>query len=158
METLQTTENKAVQEDTMQELLRYEKKNLRINRIKLICAAMSVVICIAVAIILVVNVGRIAKQVEDVSAVLTETGENIDHVAKDLSEINFEALGASVQAFADVGTETIEQIGGATKGLDQVIDEIRAAVNNLSAINIEQLNDGIKTLNDVLAPLARLFN
>lgn len=145
-------------QNTLEELLRYEKKNLLINRIKLVCAALCVVICIVVAIILTVNVGKITKEVESVSAVLTETGENIDVVAKDLNKIDFEALGTSIQSFAEVGTETIEQIKTSTQGLDEIMEQVKIAVGNLSDVNIEELNNGIKTLSDVLTPLAKFFN
>ena len=159
METTRNeTQTPVMQEDTLKELLQYEKKNLRINRIKLVCAAACVVTCIVVALILGINVGKIAKQVEEVSAVLSETGENIDKVALDLEEVDFEALGKSVQAFAEVGTETIEQIKASTEGLDEIMAQVKIAVENLSDINIDELNTGIKTLNDVLEPLARFFN
>ena len=151
-----TVQSPAAQEDTLQELLRYEKKNLRINRIKLLCAALCVVICAVVAIVLIKNVNTITKEVETVSEVMTQTGENIDAVANDLSKIDFETLGISVQAFADVGTETIEQIKASTQGLDEIMAQVKIAVTNLSDINIDELNKGIKTLNDVLKPLEKL--
>ena len=156
METMPVTTAGA--EETLKELLRCEKKSLKINRIKLVCAILCVVICAVVAIVLTVHVNRITKEVEAVSAVMTETGSNIDTVAKELSEIDFESLSTSVQSFANVGTETIEQIKSSTQGLDDIMEQVRIAVGNLNEINIDELNNGIKTLSDVLEPLARFFN
>ena len=154
----QTANETMTQEQMLSELLCYEKKNLLINRIKLICAMACVVICTCVALILAINVRRITREVKSVSDVLTETGANIDEVAKDLNEIDFEALSASVKTFADVGTETIEQIKTSTQGLDTVLEEVRTAVENLSSININELNNGIRKLNDVLEPLAQALS
>ena len=158
MEAVQPNLTNNAQEESIKELLRYEKKNLRINRIKLICAIACVVLCAIVAIVVIVNVGKITKEVESVSAVMTQTGENIDKVAQELDGIDFEALETSVQTFATVGTETIEQIKASTEGLDEVMAQVKLAVTNLSDINIDELNTGIKTLNDVLEPLAKFFS
>ena len=158
MEAVQPNLTNNAQEESIKELLRYEKKNLRINRIKLICAIACVVLCAIVAIVVIVNVGKITREVESVSAVMTQTGENIDKVAQELDGIDFEALETSVQTFATVGTETIEQITASTEGLDEVMAQVKLAVTNLSDINIDELNTGIKTLNDVLEPLAKFFS
>ena len=158
MEAVQTNiPNAASQEDTLKELLRYEKKNLRINRIKLLCALACVVLCAIVAVVLIFNVNKIVQRVETVSEIVIQTGDNIDKVAKSLNDVDFEALSTSAQAFADVGTETIEQIRDATTGLDEVMEQLKAAAENISDININELNNGIKTLNDILDPMAKFF-
>lgn len=143
---------------TIEELRTYEKKNLRINRIRLFCAAVSVVLCIVIAVMLSVNIGRIAEDINGVSAAITETGENINIVAMDLQKIDFSEIVASAQTFTETGTETINQIKYATKGLDSILDEADSALKNISNINIKQLNESIQELHDVLEPLAKFFN
>ena len=160
METTQSTmtpsSNESL-EQTIRELRDFEKRNLRINRIKLICAAAAVVVCMIIALVLVINVGKITREVESASKVMTEAGESINEVAKNLNEIDFEALGTSVQTFTDIGTDTVEQIKTSTQGLDTLLIEAHTALENLSSVNIEELNSGIEKLNAVLEPLARFF-
>ncbi len=157
METLQAVPEETLVK-TIEELRTYEKKNLRINRIKLCCSAVAAILCIIIAIVLSVYIGRITKNIDDLSAVMTEAGENITIVAEDLQKIDFEKLGGSVQMFAVTGTETINQVKEATKGLDVILDNANDAITNISNINIAQLNQSIQELHDVLKPLADFFN
>lgn len=157
MEAVQPTVNDALLK-SIEELKTYEKKNLRINRIKLICAFIAAALCVVIAIVLIGSAGRITENIDSISATMTEAGNNINLVAEDLQKIDFELLGNSVQSFADTGTETISQIKEATTGLDTILDEAEGAIQNISSINIDQLNQSIKELHDVLEPLANFFN
>lgn len=157
--TSQTVQSAAETSDlALQELLQYEKKNLRINRIKLGCALGCVALILVIALILSINVGKITKRVNEVSDVMTEAGESINVVAKNLNEINFDTLSASVQSFADTGTETVEQIKHATVGLDVMLKDVHESIQKLGSVDIDELNNGIKTLNSVLDPLAKFFH
>ena len=156
METLQTVPNDTILK-TIEELRDYEKKNLRINRIKLICAAAALALCVLIAIVLSVNVGRITRNIEDLSAAVEETGQNINTVAIDLQKIDFQSLSESAQAFADTGIKTIDQINNATSGLDSLLSEAQTALQNISGINIKDLNESIQDLHDVLEPLSNFF-
>ena len=153
-ETVDLTDKK----DGINELIRYEKKNLLINRIKLGLIATAAAVIILIAVMLSVNIGKITHKIEEVSAVMTDAGESINTVANNLKKIDFEELGASVQAFTTVGTETIEQIKNATEGLDTMLSDVNEAVKKLGNVDIDELNNGIKTLNDVLQPLADFFS
>ena len=156
METLQTVPNDTMLK-TIEELRDYEKKNLRINRIKLICAAAALALCVLIVIVLSVNVGRITRNIEDLSAAVEETGQNINTVAIDLQKIDFQSLSESAQAFADTGIKTIDQINNATSGLDSLLSEAQTALQNISGINIKDLNESIQDLHDVLEPLSNFF-
>ena len=161
MENMQTelpVQAEPGQENSIEELIRYEKKNLRINRIRLVCSLIAVALCVIIAVVLSVNVGRVVNEVEKVSDVMTEAGESINKVATSLNEIDFATLEKSVETFADVGTETIRQIQNSTKDLDTILEEVRTSINRLGSVNIDDLNNGIKTLNDVLEPLANFFH
>ena len=156
METLQTVPNDSLLK-TIEELREYEKKNLRINRVKLICAIAALALCILIAIVLFVNIGQITRNIEDLSAAVEETGENINNVAIDLQKIDFQTLSESAQDFTKAGTETIGQIKDATSGLDTLLNEAQTALKNISSINIDQLNESIQELHDVLQPLSNFF-
>jgi len=158
METTQNTSEQETLAKTIEEIRTYEKKNLRVNRIKMICSVISVALCIMIAVLLSINIGQITRDIDDISATMTEAASNINIVAQDLQKINFEELSGSVQLFANAGTETINQIKEATTGLDRILDEAEEAIKNISSINIENLNESIQELHDVLQPLAKLAN
>ena len=156
METMQTNPNESLQ-NSIEELKQLERKNLRLNRIKLICLALTTAACVLICVMLLVNIGKITKNIDDLSAVMTEAGSNINTVAQDLQKLDFEALGDSVETFATTGAETVDQIKSSTQGLETLIEQISNAMKNLQSINIEQLNDSIQEMHDVLEPLSKFF-
>lgn len=156
METMQTNPNESLQ-NSIEELKQLERKNLRLNRIKLICLALTTAACVLICVMLLVNIGSITKNIDDLSAVMTEAGSNINTVAQDLQKLDFKALGESVETFATTGAETVDQIKSSTQGLETLIEQISNAMKNLQSINIEQLNDSIQEMHDVLEPLSKFF-
>ena len=156
MESMQTNPNESLQ-NSIEELKQLERKNLRLNRIKLICLALTTAACVLICVMLLVNIGKITKNIDDLSAVMTEAGSNINTVAQDLQKLDFKALGDSVETFATTGAETIDQIKSSTQGLETLIEQISDAMKNLQSINIEQLNDSIREMHDVLEPLSKFF-
>ncbi len=143
---------------TIDELRKYEKKNLFINRIRMICSAACLLLLIIAIVLISINVGKIMKQVDAVSEVLLKTGETINTVAEDLSKVDFEKLGKSIQNITDIGEDTLKQINQSASELDTLISSAEAAMNHLNSINFGDLNNGIQKLNEVLEPLAKFFN
>ena len=163
METIETVNGPAVSGEaeihrTLEELRDYEKKNLKMNRIKMICVIAIAAIALITALIILINVGSVVHKIDTLSASFTETSESINAVAKDLNEVDLQKLGASLQTIADDGEETIREIGKSAGNLDSLMQNAEEALGKINSIDIEQLNDGIKTLTDVLEPLAKFFN
>lgn len=142
----------------IEELRDFEKKNLRVNRFRLFCSLIAIALCAALLILVVRNMRGVVAKVSDTADVLTETGEKLSEVADNLNKVDYETLGKSMQAVADVGEETLGQIYTATSGLDALLTNAGTAVENLNNIDIQKLNDGIQRLNDILEPLAKFFN
>lgn len=143
---------------TIEELRSFEKKNLRINRIRMICSIASLSLLIIALILLSVNIGKVAKVIDEVSTIATETGNNINIVAQDLGKVDFEKLGKSIQGIADIGEDTLKQVNHAAGQLDNLIKGAETAMEHINSVNFEDLNNGIQRLNDVLEPLANFFN
>ena len=143
---------------SIDELRTYEKKNLRINRIRMICSAACLLILIFAVIMLSVNIGKIVKNIDEVSAAVLETGNNINLVAQDLSKVDFETLGKSIQGIADIGEETLLEINQAAGELETLMTNAETAMNHINSVNFDDLNSGIQKLNDVLEPLAKVLN
>lgn len=152
METIETvTETVASEEaelhQTLSELRDYEKKNLKMNRIKMICVIAIAALAFLTALILIINVGNVTSKIETLSKSVTETSETINAVAKDLNQVDLQKLAASIQTIADDGEDAILSIG---KSAGEALEKI-------NSIDIDELNAGIKTLSEVLEPLAKFF-
>ncbi len=142
----------------IEELHEYEKKNLRLNRIRLVLAALALAVCIVLLWIVMNNVGTVVERVNEVSEVVKTTGGQMNAVAEDLNKVDFETLGKTLQTVADLSEKTLGQVYTATDGLDGILANAKTAVENLSSIDIQKLNEGIQALNDVLEPVAKFFN
>lgn len=152
METIETVTEAVASEEaelhqTLSELRDYEKKNLKMNRIKMICVIAIAAIAFLTAMILIINVGSVTSKIETLSKSVTETSETINAVAKDLNQVDLQKLAASIQTIADDGEDAILSIG---KSAGEALEKI-------NSIDIDELNAGIKTLSEVLEPLAKFF-
>ena len=143
---------------TIEELRKYEKKNLRINRIRMLCSAAALLLLVIAFVLLSVNLGKIMKEIDEVSGVVLETGNNINTVAEDLTKVDFEKLGKSIQGIADIGEDTLKQINQSAGELETMISAAETAMDHINSVNFDDLNSGIQRLNDVLEPLSKFFN
>lgn len=143
--------------ETLKTLHRYEKKNLRINRIRLIISVISLVICFILAIFVFQNVGAFTKKADTALDALTDAGNNINALSEEIEQMNLEKLGKSLGNIVDVSEETIGEIHNAVGGLDQLVKDADDAMQHINSINFEDLNNGIQRLNDVLEPVANFF-
>ena len=160
METIETVsieQTDAEIRQTLGELRDYEKKNLKMNRIKMICVIAIAVIALFTALLLLINVGSVVGKIETLSQSVTETSESINAVAKDLNKVDLQKLGASLQTIADDGEDTILAIGKVAGNMDSLMKSAEDALAKINSIDIQELNDGIKTLGEVLEPLAKFF-
>ena len=159
MDTVPALQNQTNTEliETIRELRGYEKKNLRINRIRMIISTVSLVICIVLAISVFRSVDSIAEKTDTTLDALTEAGNNISALAEEIEKMDIEKLGKSLGNIVDVSEETIGEIHQAVGGLDQLVKDADDAMQHINSINFEDLNNGIQTLNDVLEPVANFF-
>ena len=143
--------------EAVKELRNNERKNLMINRIRLVIVSVCLVICVITAIVTFSKFGMLMKKVDSAAEVLTEAGNNINTLAKDLEKMDFEKLGKSLGNIVDVSETTIGEIHNAVGGLDTLVKDADDAMQHINSINFEDLNNGIQRLNDVLEPVANFF-
>ncbi len=141
-----------------EELRTYEKKNLRINRIRMLCSGLGLLILIVALIIGLSYVGTVVSKVNDVSKIAIVTVNNINTIAEQITKVDLEKLGKSLQSIADMGEVTLRQVSTATEGLDELVKDADEAMQHINSVNFQDLNNGIKELNDVLEPIAKFFN
>ncbi|MBQ6235924.1 MAG: hypothetical protein IJK54_08385 [Clostridia bacterium] len=160
METTPIPQNRDNTElvEAIRELRGYEKKNLRINRIRLIISAVGLVICIALAVFVYRNVGSIVKKADTALDALTDAGNNINTLSEEIEKMDLEKLGKSLGNIVDISEETIGEIHQAVGGLDQLVKDADDAMQHINSVDFENLNNGIQSLNDVLEPVANFFN
>lgn len=160
METAPIPQNRDNTElvEAIRELRGYEKKNLRINRIRLIISTVGLVICIALAVFVYRNVGSIVMKADTALDALTDAGNNINTLSEEIEKMDLEKLGKSLGNIVDISEETIGEIHQAVGGLDQLVKDADDAMQHINSVDFENLNNGIQSLNDVLEPVASFFN
>ena len=142
---------------TVEELRTLEKKNLRINRLKLLFLLATLIVCIVAALFVYANIASTVRRIDEMSESLTEAGKNINAVAKDLEKFDFDKLSASLQSIVDTSESTVGEVYQAAQGLSVLLEDADVAMNHINAVDIEKLNDGIRQLNDILEPIASFF-
>jgi soluble cytochrome b562 len=140
------------------ELRTYEEKNLRINRIRMVCTIAGLTLLVVALIAVLINVGTVVRKVNAVSEAAIKTVNNINTIAEQVTKVDLEKLGKSIQNVAELGESTLQQVKDATKGLDLLVQDADEAMQHINSVNFEDLNNGIQRLNDVLAPMAKFFN
>ena len=160
METVPVSQNQNNTElaETIRQLHSFEKKNLMINRIRLIISSVSLLICIALAIFVFRNIGSLTKKADTALDALTDAGNNINALSEEIEKMDLERLGKTLGNIVDVSEDTIGEIHQAVGGLDQLVKDADDAMQHINSINFEDLNNGIQRLNDVLEPVANFFN
>ncbi len=144
--------------DAIRELRATEKKNLRINRIRLMTALLCLVVCVITAIVVFGKFGALMKKADTALDALTDAGNNINALSEEIAKMDLEKLGKSLGNIVDISEETIGEIHQAVGGLDQLVKDADDAMQHINSINFEDLNNGIQRLNDVLEPVANFFN
>ncbi len=162
METVDLTSIPVAQldklQETLDELKRMETKNLRMNRIKMVCVLVVAIVFLVVGTFVLINVQRVVRETESVAETVKEATVNINSVAKELNEIDYAELGKKLQSIVGMAEESMKVVSSSAGNLDQLITDSKTTMERLKSLDIEGLNAGIKRMNDVLKPLAEFFN
>lgn len=134
----------------IESLRAYEKRNFRINQIRLLCSVLALLICIGTAVFVFLSIQKITTKADQISEIVSEAGEHFNTVAEDLEKVEFEKLGKSLQEIADMSKDTVKQANDAAAGLDRIITGVENVMSSISGIKIDSLNDAIAELNKVL--------
>ena len=158
-------------DDVRKELIRYEK-----IRTALLGAVLAVlVVLLAGAIVLAVNLSRYEPRIDDIVG-------RLDNVSAQLEALDVEKLVRTTNALSDsLDPERIEQIISAldevSRTLNEVdwaalsedlsevaesaqerLDDAREALEKLELVDLESLNESIKSLKEVVEPLKKFLN
>ncbi|MBQ1821310.1 MAG: hypothetical protein II117_06870 [Clostridia bacterium] len=143
---------------TIEELRTYEKKNLFINRLKLICSIVCLALCVTAVCIVFFSLQPTVQKLNDMSVTLTETGKNINTVANDLEKFDFDELSTSLQSIVETSKDTVDEVYKTAQGLSTLLEDADVAMEHINSIDFENLNNGIQKLNEILEPVADFFH
>ena len=142
---------------TLEEIRKYEKKNYRLNRFRAFCSAVCLLLCLGIAAYLFINGQTLMQKADEITTTVSEAGTHFNKVAEDLEKVEFEKLGKSMQEIADISKDTVQQANEAAGGLDKIVQTADTAIENLSGLKIDELNQGITELNEVVQNLKKIF-
>ena len=158
-------------DDIQKELIRYEK-----IRTALLGAVLAVlVVLLAGAIVLAVNLSRYEPRIDDIVG-------RLDKVSAQLEALDVENLVRTTNALSDsLDPERIEQIVSALDDVSRTLNEVdwaalsedlsevaasaqerlddaREALEKLELVDLESLNESIKSLKEAVEPLKKFLN
>ena len=103
-----------------------------------------------IAVICVVALSFVAR----VAPMVEEIAGKANTVITAVQEVDFVTMTQSVTQLAVTGSDGVEQ---ALADLDVALADVSRAIGTVEKIDIEKLNGGIQSLNDVLEPLSKFF-
>lgn len=138
------------------------KKQLTAMRITMVCA----IILVGCFLAITVSIVNLMPKIDAAAAMVETMSVEIENVVKSTTELEKEltrtisefnevlpTLGEASEAIADI-SESLSNEG--LPKLYETLDQLEG-LEKLQNINIDDLNSAIKSLADVVAPLARLF-
>lgn len=149
----------------VEELRTLEKKNYRINRVRMLCSILCLLLVTAMIVLLLMNVNVLMSKAQQITNTVSNAGKqfeqvagDIDVVVADLEQVDFAKLGNTLQEIADISKDTIEQVNDSAGDLDKIVQTAETVLDNLSSIKIDYLNKGIDDLNRVLESIKAFFS
>lgn len=151
--------------EKVDELRALEKKNYRINRIRMLCSILCLVLLTAAVAVLLVNIGRVMQEAQQITETVSNAGkkfeqvaDNIGEVVTDLNQVEFAELGKTLKEIADLSKNTVEKVNHSAENLEQVVETADTVLKNFSQVKIDSLNSGIEELNRVLNDIRIFFD
>ena len=147
------------------ELHAIEKKNYRINRIRMASSILCLLLLAVTAFGLFVNIGSVMLKAQKITDTVSNAGKkfeevagNADEVVQDLNQIEFAKLGKTLQEIADLSKNAVEQVNESAGDLEQIVQSADTVLKNFSELKIDSLNSGIEELNRVLGDIKAFFD
>ena len=130
-------EEKKELQEWMDRLERFNHQQAKYAKLQCLFTLVAAVCCVSLFVLVYVKLPAMQEVVVTMETVL----ENLETVTNQIAEVDF---GAMVKNVDDL-------VVTSQAGVEQAMDQI-------SAIDFKTLNQAIKDLSDVVAPLAKFFN
>ena len=113
----------------------------------LICAA---IIALAVIVLCAVLIPRAVKTLGGIDAAT----EELNSVAATLNQVDFVGMSESITELTEQGKDTLNTALG---DVETSLDSMQTALDNISKLDVDGLNQSIADLSAIVDPMARLF-
>lgn len=118
----------------------YEKRRYFLAKVRLAISACVLLLWVVAGCILIPGINRVVQQADETFCEVETAMEGLQSVADQIEAADIGGVMSKVNALITDGQE-----------------DMTAAMEKISAIDIEGLNQGIQDLQAIVAPLARLF-
>ena len=112
-----------------------------------ICAA---IIALAAIVLCAVLIPRAAKTLRGIDAAT----EELNSVASTLNQVDFVGMSESISELTEQGKDTLNTALG---DVEASLDSMQTALDNISKLDVDGLNQSIADLSAIVDPMARLF-
>ena len=112
-----------------------------------ICAA---IIALAVIVLCAVLIPRATKTLRGIDAAT----EELNSVAATLNQVDFVGMSESITELTEQGKDTLNTALG---DVEASLDSMQTALDNISRLDVDGLNQSIADLSAIVDPMARLF-
>ena len=112
-----------------------------------ICAA---IIALAVIVLCAVLIPRATKTLRGIDAAT----EELNSVASTLNQVDFVGMSESISELTEQGKDTLNTALG---DVEASLDSMQTALDNISRLDVDGLNQSIADLSAIVDPMARLF-
>ena len=112
-----------------------------------ICAA---IIALAVIVLCAVLIPRATKTLRGIDAAT----EELNSVASTLNQVDFVGMSESISELTEQGKDTLNTALG---DVEASLDSMQTALDNISRLDVDGLNQSIADLSTIVDPMARLF-
>ena len=114
-------------------------------------SAQAVLICAAtIALAVAVLIPRAVKTLHGIDAAT----EELNSVASTLNQVDFVGMSESISELTEQGKDTLNTALG---DVEASLDSMQTALDNISKLDVDGLNQSIADLSAIVDPMARLF-
>ncbi len=112
-----------------------------------ICAA---IVALAAIVLCAVLIPRVTKTLRGIDAAT----EELNSVAATLNQVDFVGMSESISELTEQGKDTLNTALG---DVEASLDSMQTALDNISKLDVDGLNQSIADLSAIVDPMARLF-
>lgn len=113
----------------------------------LVCAA---IIALAAIVLCAVLIPRVTKTLRGIDAAT----EELNSVAATLNQVDFVGMSESISELTEQSKDTLNTALG---DVEASLDSMQTALDNISKLDVDGLNQSIADLSAIVDPMARLF-
>lgn len=148
------SEELVMEQTEMNQLLRYEKRQVTIGWVRLAVTVCLFLVAVSVAVLFLVEVHKIDETMKTMSEVAEEMEKTLGEL--DIQEVNrtVTALRSASETLSAVDAKQLNELIGSLKTTAETLSKVDAEHLNSLIVSLEKATDG---LNSIIGVFQRLF-